>query len=120
MNESEKVLCEKCGEEMIPIDDKRSVGMTCPKCGWGWVTSYFEPYETDMTQYSIVIQGNEATRAAIKVVSDIAGVNFLQANKLLKQPEAVVFEGRAAEVLEKKKVLIENKISFKITPDFPY
>ena len=112
--------CEKCGADTLEYREGHSYGYTCPNCGWGLATTFYEPCETDRTQYSIVINGNETTRAAIKVISDIAGVNFLQANKLLRQPQAIVFDGCAAEILEKKQMLIENNISFKITPDFPY
>jgi hypothetical protein len=112
--------CEKCGAEMLEYREGHSCGYICSNCGWGLATSFYEPYETDMTRYSIVIRGNEATHAAIKAISDVSGMNFLQANKLLRMPEAIVFEGRAVEILEKKKVLLENNISFKITPDFPY
>jgi large subunit ribosomal protein L7/L12 len=112
--------CEKCGVEMLEYRDGHSCGYACKNCGWGLATSFYEPYETDRTRYSIVMQGNEATPAAVKIISDIAGVNFLQANELLRTPEAVVFEGCATEILEKKKILTENNISFKITPDFPY
>jgi hypothetical protein len=112
--------CEKCGADMLEYREGHSFGYTCSNCGWGLAASFFEPYETDTTRYSIVIQENEATRAAIKAISDVSGVNFLQANKLLKMPEAIMFEGRAVEILEKKKVLVENNIYFKITPDFPY
>ena len=77
-------ICEKCGEQMISIQDERTVGMTCPRCGWGWVTSYFDPITTDNTDYSIFIKpDNPATASNIKLIADIAGVNFLQAKKLL-------------------------------------
>lgn len=120
MNENEKILCEKCGKEMVPLDTRRSIGMTCPGCGWGWVTSYCEPYETDQTEYSIIIFKNEATKNNIKIVAEYANTNYLQAKKIIELPEAVVFSGKAPAILEKKNALIENNISFKITPDFPY
>ena len=44
---SEKVFCEKCGAEMHPIDPAKPIGMICPKCGWGWATSYIDPIAED-------------------------------------------------------------------------
>lgn len=120
MNENEKILCEKCGKEMLPLDTQRSIGMICPSCGWGWATSYFEPYETDQTEYSIIVFGNNATKNNIKIIAEYANINYIQAKKLIEMPEAIVLVGKAAEILEKKKKLIENNISFKIQPEFPY
>ncbi len=105
---------------MLKYREGHSCGYTCPKCGWGWVTSYFEPYETDQTEYSIIIFGNIATKNNIKIVAEYASINYLQAKRLLEMPDAVVFSGKATEILEKKNTLIENSISFKIAPDFPY
>lgn len=44
---SEKTYCEKCGSEMKVINENHPDGMTCQNCGWGWVTSYFEPILSD-------------------------------------------------------------------------
>lgn len=120
MNENEKTICPKCGKEMIPLDNHRTVGMTCPNCGWEWVTSYFEPYETDPTQYSVVIFGNEINTQIIKTVSEITGENYIKTREILLQPEAVVFEGRATDIFMIRDKLNLANISFKIKPDFPY
>ena len=112
--------CKKCGNEMPEYRENHSSGYTCPKCGLGWATSYFEPYETDQTEYTIIIFGNDATKRNIRVVAEYANINYLQAKKLIEMPEATLFSGKAPEIIEKKKALIENNISFKITPDFTY
>lgn len=58
---TEKIICEKCGAVMTPLDPERPIGMECPECGWGWVTSYIEPKAEDATIYSIILeQGNNA------------------------------------------------------------
>ena len=44
---TDKIICEKCGAEMLPIDQNKPVGMTCPNCGWGWATTYIEPIIED-------------------------------------------------------------------------
>jgi len=105
---------------MIPLDSTRSVGMTCPGCGWGWATSCFEPYETDLTQYSVVIFGNETSMQKIKTVSEITGENYLKTREMMLLSEAVVFEGKATDIFKIRDKLNLSNISFKIKPDFPY
>ena len=49
---NKEYICEKCGTEMVPIDKKIPVGLTCPNCGWGWATTYIDPIiEDDMLSY---------------------------------------------------------------------
>ena len=52
---SEKTYCEKCGSEMKVINENHPDGMTCQNCGWGWVTSYFEPILSDTWDYHIIL-----------------------------------------------------------------
>lgn len=44
---NKEYICEKCGTEMVPIDKKIPVGLTCPNCGWGWATTYIDPIIED-------------------------------------------------------------------------
>ena len=44
------VKCEKCGTPMVPFQKDGSQGMTCPKCGWGWATTYTTPIMLDEDQ----------------------------------------------------------------------
>ncbi len=120
MTESEKVYCDKCGEEMVALDAEQEIGMTCPHCGWGWVTSFSEAYESDVTDYSIVISANTASMNNVKIISEYAKVNYVQAKKLIDMPEAVIFVGKASEIIGVKEELLKNNINFKILPDFPY
>ena len=128
---SEIVLCEKCGEQMISTNSEHTIGMTCPKCGWGWVTSYFDPIATDDTDYSIFIKANNpAIPSTIKLISDITGVNFLQAKKLLcsgndelvykakNESASTMYKAQRVQAVAKK--LKEADIAFTITPDFPF
>ena len=112
--------CEKCGAEMKEYHDGHSRGHICNSCGWGIAASYFEPYETDTTLYSVIIQNNEPNTSAIKAVSEIADVNYLRAKELLEMPKAEIFKGKATEIIGKRDILTESKISFSIVPDFPY
>jgi hypothetical protein len=128
---SEIILCEKCGEQMININSEHTVGMTCPKCGWGWVTSRFDPIATDETDYSVFIKpDNPAVPSNIKLIADIAGVNFLQAKKLLSsgndelvykaknESASTMYKAQRVQAVAKK--LKEAGIVFTITPEFPF
>lgn len=112
--------CEKCGAVAKEYREGHSRGWICDVCGWGCVTTYYEPYETDMTTYSIVIYDNEVCVNKIKVIARITGVNYLKAKTLLESNEAIVFSGNAKEIFEVKKILLDNAIIFKVTPEFPY
>lgn len=120
MSECEKVYCEKCGEEMVDLLPNQGMGMTCPKCGWGWATTSFEEYEGDRTDYSIVITQNIANADIIKIVAEYANVNYVQAKKLVEMPEAKIYTGKAVEILNKRGKLSDFNINFKIEPEFPY
>lgn len=34
----EKIICEKCGREMMDLSHGPYVNVKCPHCGWGWAT----------------------------------------------------------------------------------
>lgn len=78
---SEKTYCEKCGSEMKVINENHPDGMTCQNCGWGWVTSYFEPILSDTYDYHIILLPCENSLLAIKTVSEIANCNYIDAKK---------------------------------------
>lgn len=116
---------------MISIKDGRTVGMTCPRCGWGCVTSHFDSIATDDIDYSIFIKpDNSATASNIKLIADIAGVNFLQAKKLLiSEKNELVYKAKnepASTMYKAQRVLVVAKrlkkanIAFVIVPDFPF
>lgn len=112
--------CEKCGSETSSYRDGHSFGWVCNQCGWECVTSLFEPYEIDQEDYTIVITNNSCSTKFIKVIASVAGVNYLRAKVLLESKNASIFTGKAKDIIEKKRILMENNIAFIITPDFPY
>ena len=121
MNELEKVFCEKCGSEMIPLDAERSIGMTCPKCGWGWVTSYFEPIDCDTNDYQVtLLSGGDCSTKNIRVISKIVNVNFIRARQIISSAPQIIFTGKARDVKEVILLLNKQKLSYSVQPDFPY
>lgn len=118
---NEKILCEKCGAEMSPIDPDKPVGMVCPHCGWGWATSYIEPIMADPAVYTVILRdGTPASEDAVKTVSRIAGVNFLQAKRMIENAPVTVFAGKGAAVRCALGELRAAAIRYRVDPPFPY
>jgi hypothetical protein len=114
------IKCEKCGAIMFPFKAGSTVGMTCPKCGWGWATTQFEPIVEDRTVYVIKIDCHfKPTREQFKVLSFILNVNYLGVRKLLNEGNAS-FEGLALDIRDKLKMLKDTEINYSVSPNFPY
>ncbi|MBO7393013.1 MAG: DUF4926 domain-containing protein [Abditibacteriota bacterium] len=118
---SDKVICEKCGAEMEPIDKNTPVGMTCPECGWGWATTYIDPLLEDSETYEVVLAaGNKQSEDVIAAVADIAGCNFLRARQLVAEAPVTVFSGDAPSVKDAAEKLESAAADYEIKPDFPH
>ncbi len=114
-------ICEKCGTEMIPINADIPIGMTCPKCGWGWATSYIDPMLEDETEYSISLSNNpEISMSIIKVIASIANTNYVQAKELIESGNATIYTGNAFEAKKVIDILKTNSINYLVNPEFPY
>lgn len=125
------MICEKCGAKMKEIQDTISGGMECPNCGWGWVTTNIGSMADDNTDYEIWLQpGNVCTTDNIKLIADIACINFIQAKKMLSSSHAVLIykavNESAAAMPKAKRVQVIGKrlkiaeIVFTVAPEFPY
>lgn len=117
MNE-EKILCEKCGSEMHEIDEFCTVGMECPNCGWGMVTT--SPAILDRRTYSIFLNSNKDSINNIKLISAIANCNYITAKRLIESAPVLIFCGSAIKVKSAKKKLEEADIAYSIKPEVPY
>lgn len=116
-----KIICEKCGTEMLPINPNEPVGMTCPNCGWGWATTYIDPLQEDDTVYAVSLaEGNNATRDAIKTVAEISSKNFVQAKRMIENSPIVLYVGKAIQVRDVLTLLESHSLSYNVTPEFPY
>ena len=117
----EKIKCEKCGAEMIPLDPNKPIGMECPECGWGWVTSYIEPKYEDETVYSITLeQGNDINKTILKAISQIKNCNFIEAKNLIENPNKALTEGRAMEIDKVVQILEQASVKYSIELEWPY
>ena len=106
---------------MQPIDILKPVGMKCPKCGWGWATTYLEPIKEDATDYRVVLlAGNIPSKESIKTIAGIAGISFLQAKKMIENAPINLFVGKAVMVKDVIAALDELSINYRVNPRFPY
>ena len=118
---TDKIICEKCGAEMVPIDTDKPIGMKCPECGWGWVTSYIEPKLEDVTVYSIILeQGNEPGVEVLKAVSKVANCNFIQAKAMITGAPQSMTEGRAVDIERCIELLDKASVKYYIDPEWTY
>ena len=109
---NKKIICEKCGAEMLPIDSNKPVGMTCPNCGWGWATTYIDPLQNDDTTYIVSLaKGHIATRS---------NKNYVHAKKVIENSPANVYVGKAVQVKDILILLESQSLSYTVTPKFPY
>ena len=116
----EKIICEKCGNEMIYFIRGSSCGTECLKCGWGLVTTYIEPIKIDETNYTLSIPTiDEPDIDHIKAISKILNVNFIKSKSLLQEGNATITD-KAIKIRDYARLLNDSSIQFTITPNFPY
>lgn len=114
-------VCEKCRGKAELRHQGSTQGIYCTQCDWAVVTTFFPEIKKDMTQYEVrITYGDASDESQIKAVASIAGINFLAARKLLKEPQPLVFSGRAVKVLEVKKDLEAVGLTCLISPEFNY
>ncbi len=116
----EKIVCEKCGAEMHDIQTSYTLGMKCPNCGWGWVTTYNEPIEVDYSVYHVVLDSKDSSLVNVKLVASIVNCNYLRAKRIIENSPSEIFSGKAVDVREIRDRLVQAGVAFRIEPDFPY
>lgn len=115
------MICEKCGAEMRFEQDGHSICWVCDNCGDAAASTYFEPYETDLSDYRVLlVTPIKANISVIKLVSEIANCNYVEAKKLIESAPVEIFCGKAVEIKAIKGKLEAASLDFKIEPEFPY
>ncbi len=128
---SEKIICEKCGAEMIDRSTGDSIFIECPNCGWGWASTTYDSSMDDETAYEIwLCPGNSQSPEVLRLIADIANVNFLQAKMILNSKEPVmIYKAYTETVASLNKVqkiqvlgrsLKSAQVKFFISPEFKY
>ena len=116
----EKMICEKCGNEMNVVKQELSCSCICPKCNWGWATSCIDPIKADNVLYSVSIEKTDISdMGAVKVISKAKNCNFLEAKTFLLQG-GIVLQALAPEIKAVCEKLTNLGINYTITPEFPY
>ena len=115
------MICENCGAEMRFRQDGHSICWVCDNCGEAVASTYFEPYETDLTEYHVLLVSQfKAPSSILKLISEIANCNYLKAKKMIENAPVEIFCGKAIDVKAVKEKLEATNIDFKIDPEFPY
>lgn len=115
------MICEKCKANMTQVIENSVQGWVCPICGWGVLTTYIRKNYADITEYSIYIKAvDEIDKEKIKLISKIAGVNYLIAREMLLKDNVCILKDRAPEVKAVIDRLEKSDIQFIITPEFNY
>lgn len=117
----EKIECNNCGAEMQPIDHNYASAMKCPKCGYSWVTTNYDPKKDDKTIYSIIVQpGNSHSIDTIRAISSITGLNSVAIKSALTHAPSSLLSDNAERINIIAKELESLSIAFVIDPVFPY
>ena len=115
------MICESCGAEMRFEQDGHSICWICDNCGDAVASTYFEPYETDLADYHILLTTSfKATTSVLKLISDIANCNYIEAKKMIEKAPIEIFCGKAIDIKAIKEKLEVAGIDIKIKPEFPY
>lgn len=115
------MVCEKCHAEMNYCIEGSTQGWWCLACGWSIVTTYFDDISLDMTEYSICIKNiGSIDINKIKVISKIAGVNYIAARQMLEKGNICILKARAEDILTAINKLKDVDILFEVTPEFNY
>ena len=102
------------------VKQELSLSCICPKCNWGWATSYIDPIESDNVLLCKYIEKtNISNILAIKAISKINNCNFLKAKALLSQG-GIILQALAPEIKTACERLTSLGIDYTITPNFPY
>lgn len=96
-------------------------GWKCPSCNWEILTTYIAEMYQDMTYYSIYVKNMvNIDNNKIKVISKIAGVNYLDARQMLIKGDMCVLKAKAVEIKSAVEKLQKAGISFEVIPKFNY
>ena len=114
--------CDKCGAEMNAVRTEGELMAVCPKCGWNAVTTVSPEIVEDEKEYGIYLDGPQnASGAALKVVSQIIGSNYLAAKKVLSaEPGNLLIADKALRIKRFARALNGAGLRYEIKPSFPY
>jgi hypothetical protein len=112
--------CPKCAGAVELRREGLTQGLFCTRCDWSVVTTNLPPILSDAASYEVTVTaGDFKNESHLKTVAQLAGVNFLEARKLLQGGGSfVVYTGRAQQVAAARDALKEAGLKFDIQPPF--
>ena len=115
------MICEKCKSKMVYACEDSVEGWLCHNCGFEILTSHIDNMAQDMKEYSVYIMHTDnIDKDKIKLVSQIAGVNFIDARRMLLSSNSCILKAKAIEVKRVANQLRKAGIPFKVIPQFNY
>lgn len=115
------MFCEKCKTNMIRVCEDSVQGWSCPVCGWGILTTYIDKIHQDMTEYSIYVKSiANIDKNKIKVISQIAEVNYITAKQMLEKENICILKAKALDIKKAIYELENVNIPFEVIPEFNY
>ncbi len=119
MNEIKK--CEKCGADTEFRVEGSTEGFFCTQCDWALVTTQIPEIAQDITRYKMyLLSADPHNKEQIKLISEVANINFLQARKMTQEERPLIIQGEALAIDKARKVFSQASIEYEIEPDFPY
>ena len=114
--------CPKCDTgNLVTSIDGSSMTSTCDTCGWSVATSFIDPIFLDENTYEIILESNNrANKETLAAVSKAAGCNYIEAKKIVDNPDGAIARGDAVEMRAIARTLVQGGVSFRIVPDFPH
>ena len=118
--EKNNYICPKCGCKMLEKYDSPALNLICPKCGCKIATTKWKDIDLDDTDYEVVLNSTpNPSIDNIKFIANYLGINFIESKKLLEDGGALA-RCKASMVNDLKEKLNKNKLSYTISPDFPF
>jgi len=113
-------VCESCGALVEARREGSVQGVFCTRCDWAVVTTWLPEILRDETLYEVkVVAGDYKNEKHIKAIAKLKELNFLAARKLLQTESSfVVFNGKAAQLVDVRGVLISACMEYVIRPEF--
>lgn len=112
------MLCKVCKRSMIPVRRDSVQGWSCPDCGWGVLTTYIDEIDIDMTDYCVYVRNiTDINKDMVKLISRIAGVNYLTARQMLAKEDVCILKAKAPVIKAAIEKLQEADVSFAVIPE---
>lgn len=118
---SEVKKCKNCGADTEFRVEGSTEGFFCTKCDWALVTTHIPEIAKDSTHYKMyLLSADPNNKDQIKLLSQVANINYLQARKMAREDMPLIIEGEAVVIDKARDALNQVSIEYDIKPSFPY